>query len=421
MRRELISVFVAMSTMIVIGFLIPLGLAARSSAHDRALDTARAESAALIPFLATDNPEAVQAEIERANSGDGLVVTVIMPDRNELGAPVPVQARERLDRVLNEATSLAGPVAGGQELVSAVALPNGQRGAVRVLVPDRELNRGVRPAWAILIGLGATLVLLAVVMADRIAQRIIQPTERLAAAAASLGRGEFDVTVEPDGPAELATTAIAFNTLAGRVRSMLNDEREMVSELTHRLRTPLTRLRIDLDRVDDEVVAARLHASVDAFTAEVNDLITQARHSVDPPTSIDVAAVVAERFQFWSVLAVDEGRECRLDSGGEVPMSIDADELEAALDVLIENVFAHTPAGTAFILSVQPTPDGCCITVDDAGPGFNPDLAGPGQSGAGSTGLGLSIVGRLAAKSNGTVAITTSELGGARVECRIKS
>ncbi len=91
------------------------------------------------------------------------------------------------------------------------------------------------------------------------------------------------MTVEPSGPAELAETAEAFNHLTGQIRTMLAAEREMVSELTHRLRTPLTRLRIDLDRVNDPELAIELHRGVDALTNEVNGLIAQARRTVDPP------------------------------------------------------------------------------------------------------------------------------------------
>lgn len=415
MRRELILVFVAISTMIVIAFVVPLGFSTGATARDRATDSARAESAALVPFVATGDSRTVFSEVDRVNGEGRLAVTVVMADGTEVGADVPDRAR--LEAVINQAVSLTGPTDGGQEIVTAVVLPEGQA-AVRVFVSDRELRSGVAPAWAILGALGISLVLLAVALADRVAQRVIGPVERLAEAAAVLGDGDFSARVEPEGPPELQTTAGAFNSLVGRVHTMVEEERAMVSELTHRLRTPLTRLRVDLDRIEDTELAAKLHQAVDALTTEVNDLIARARHTVTPPELVDIEKVVRDRFEFWAVLAAEEGRPCTLDADGPFMISVETDELEAAVDVLLENVFAHTSATTAFEVSVRlGTATGCCLVVEDAGPGFDAELIEAGRSGSGSTGLGLAIVKRLLNRSGGTLTLASGRLGGARVEC----
>jgi signal transduction histidine kinase len=411
-RRELITVFVAMSTMIVVAFLLPLALSARSTASDRALDHARAETAAVVPVIAAGDLAAVEDEVARVNAGGRVAATVVMPDGIVVGAPV--NDRERMEAVQVDGISTSTDLDGGHELVTAVAMADGERAVVRVFVPDDELRRGVVPAWLILGGLGLTLVLIAVALADRMAQRVIRPAEELGLAAEALGRGDFDATVEPAGPTELAATATAFNSLAGRVRSMIDDERAMVSELTHRLRTPVTRLRIDLDRVADPELAAKLQRDVDALTLEVNDLIVRAQRRAEPPDPVDITDLARERFEFWSALAADEQRDCAFRSDGSVLVTVEPDDLVAAVDVLIENVFAHTPRGTRFAVSVEER----TVTVDDAGPGFDPALLEAGRSGTGSTGLGLAIVERLADTTGGRVEIGTSPLGGARVACR---
>lgn len=417
MRRELILVFLAISTMIVIAFVVPLGLSAQATARDRALDEARAESAALVPLVATGNRDAIINEVGAVNATGRMQVTVLLGDGTELGAPVA--DRTRLDAVIEGTTTLLGPVEGGQELVTAVALPGAPSAAVRIVVPEAELRRGVVAAWATLVGLGVVLILGAVVLADQVSQRIIRPATDLAHAAAGLGAGDFSVHVTPSGPPELATTAEAFNILVGRVRTMVDTEREMMAELTHRLRTPLTRLRVGLDQIDDPSVADKLHGDVRALTSEINDLISRARHHVDPPALIDIGPVVARRFEFWAVLAAEEGRDCVLGTNDSVYASVETDDLEAAVDVLIENIFAHTPPGTSFVVSTVSAPEGGgSLIVEDGGSGFEPSLAVPGQSGAGSTGLGLAIVGRLVARCGGTLGITNREQGGARVECR---
>jgi signal transduction histidine kinase len=416
-RRELILVFAAIAAMIVLAFVVPLGLSARSTARDRAMDEARAEAAKLVPLVATADRDGVVAETGRINATGRLAATAVLPDGSLVGAPVAPGGR--LQTALEQTTSLTGPAEGGREVVTAVALAGNRRAAVRVFVSEAELSRGVAAAWVVLGALGLALILLAVALADRIAQRVTRPAARLAEAAEVLGDGRFDVRVEPDGPPELAATAGAFNTLAGQVSRMVEEEREMVSELTHRLRTPLTRLRVGLDQLEDEELAAKLQQDVTALTREVNDVIARARRKANPPKGVDLAEVAGSRFEFWSALADDEDRAATFRAECSLLVPVEADELEAALDVLIENVFSHTPPGTPFELSIEPGVDGCVLAVDDGGPGFDPTLAEVGRSGAGSTGLGLSIVERLATTCGGGVRVGRGRLGGARVECRL--
>lgn len=429
MRRELITAFAAMAALITLAFLVPLGLSARLQGRDRALDEGRLVAAGLVPLAAAGRQAEVAQLVERLNAAGHQRVTVVVGGQ-VIGEPAPESAR--LTRALEAATSSSGDAPGGVELVTAVAGVGGTS-AVRVLVTDAELSRGLAASWAALAATGVALVGLSVAIADRIAQRVVRPARRLADAARSLGAGDLEVAVEPSGPTELVDTADAFNRLTGQVRGMLAAEREMVGELTHRLRTPLTRLRIDLDRVADEGLAADLHADVDALRDEIDDLIAQARRTADPPRPLDVTTVAAERFAFWRVLAADEDRPCRLVLGGvavdsdepgatwePVTVAVEPEALAAGLDVLFENVFAHTDRGVAFELSVTAEPGGgCVIALDDAGTGFDPSMAAAGRSGGGSTGLGLAIVGRLARATGGSMAIEPSPLGGARVVCRL--
>jgi signal transduction histidine kinase len=417
-RRELTTAFAAMAALITLAFVIPLALSARLTARDRALDAGRAQTASLVPLVAAGQLGSLDSAVASINARGRNQVTVVV--NGQVVGP-PLVANRRLDAALATAASSTGTADGGFELVTAVAGP-GATSAVRVLVPDRELGRGLFAAWSVLAGTAVVLVLVSVAVADRIAQGVVRPAQRLADAAHRLGQGDLEVVVEPSGPDELVETADAFNRLSGQVRTMLAAEREMVSELTHRLRTPLTRLRIDLDQVNDTELATELHRDVDALTAEVNDLIAQARRAADPPAPVDVNLLVTERYEFWSALATDEDRPCHLyPAPGPVPVAVEADSLTAALDVLLENVFAHTERGTAFAVSVTPNPGGCAITVEDSGPGFDPALVEAGRSGRGSagTGLGLAIVERLARATGGRLEIATSPLGGARVSCRL--
>ena len=132
----------------------------------------------------------------------------------------------------------------------------------------------------------------------------------------------------------------------------------------------------------------------------------------------DATEVVAERAAFWQPLAEDQDRHLATTiTPGPVPVGVSRDDLAACTDILLENVFSHTPEGTAFSVRVSHRAGGgAWMVVSDAGPGFaDPDAARRGRSSAGSTGLGLDIVRRIAEASGGTLTVGRSASGGGSV------
>ena len=99
---------------------------------------------------------------------------------------------------------------------------------------------------------------------------------------------------------------------------------------------------------------------------------------------------------------------------GPVPVRLSRDNLVTCADILLENVFAHTPEGASFAVRLsRRAGGGTWLVVADDGPGFPP--GGPvrrGLSGGGSTGLGLDIARRIAEESGGTMTIGPSASGG---------
>ena len=104
-------------------------------------------------------------------------------------------------------------------------------------------------------------------------------------------------------------------------------------------------------------------------------------------------------------------------AGGRMPVRVSREDLATCTDILLENVFAHTPEGTAFAVRVSARArGGAWLVVSDDGPGFaHPDPARRGLSSGGSTGLGLDIVQRVAEASGGTLTLGRSPAGGAAV------
>jgi signal transduction histidine kinase len=420
-RRRLVAVFAAVTAMVAIAFVVPLGVLVRDVARERAIDDATRDASALFPVLAvTDDAQALAVAISRTGSGAvGGRLTVYLPDGTVVGDDAP--ASDRVDEALAQGRAWTGDVPGGAEVVAPVVRSAGDVAVVRVFVPAGELDEGVRTAWLALAGVGVALVAGSVLLADRLARTVTRPVAELADASHRLGEGDLTARVVPDGPAEVAEVGAAFNTLADRIDGLLHAEREDVADLAHRLRTPLAALRLQLDQVTDPVVRGQLAASADDLARALDRVIEQARRrGRGGGTGADLTAVVAERSAFWGALAEDQGRAASVElPGSPIPVAADPEDLAATLDVLIENVHAHTPDGTAYRITLQRVGGDAVLLVEDAGPGFPGGTVAVRGASTGSTGLGLDIARRTAEEAGGTFAIGASVTGGAAVRLTI--
>jgi signal transduction histidine kinase len=427
MRWALIRVSLAVTAMVVVAFAVPLGLVVRELARDRALTNAERQAAAVAPALAitTDRAQLERAlATTQAGAEDRIAVTVPAT----AGSPAVDLGRHRAPRAAVDAASARGEAAtvrvpGGYALLRPTAVSSGTVAVVEVFVPLGDVTRGVAGAWLVLAGVGVALIVGSVAIADRLGARMIRPAVRLAGAAHRLGEGDLAVRVPEDGPGELRSAAAAFNAMADRVVQLLAAERELAADLSHRLRTPLTVLRLNTASLGDGPAADQTRAAVAQLEHEVDLIIRTAREQRAPaavPAGCDAAEVIRERMAFWSALAEDERRDVRT-AGADRPARVPVAraELAAALDAMLGNVFRHTPEGTAFAVDVHSSDDAVIVLVSDAGPGVADPAAavrrGHGDGGQGSTGLGLDIVRRVAESTGGDVAVGRSVLGGAEI------
>lgn len=423
MRRRLTLLVAATMCLVLLAFLVPLAVLLRTVARDRALAEAGADAQGLVSVVGTADPDALRVSAEQVAAATGRPISVFLPDGSVLGTPA-----SRTDGVelASRGESLSVARAEGREILVAVqGRPDGTA-VIRTFVPSAELTRGVWRAWLVLAALGVALLLLGLLVADRLARALVAPITELATVSHRLARAELTARARPAGPPELRDVGTALNHLAGRIQELLREEREQVADLSHRLRTPLTSLRLESESLTDPADAARITARVDDLERAVTGLIRQARwRGTDGGggAACDATPVVADRVAFWSVLAEDTGRAVALDlADGPLPARVTADELAAALDALLGNVFAHTPDGAGFAVALAPRPGGgALLTVSDEGPGLPVALVGPavlvrrGASSAGSTGLGLDIARRAAAGSGGRLEVSNGPTGGARI------
>ena len=202
--------------------------------------------------------------------------------------------------------------------------------------------------------------------------------------------------------------------MADRVDDLLRAEREVVADLSHRLRSPLTALRLQAEGLDAADSSA-MTIQIDRPSREVDRIIAEARTpGVNTDRRADLVVVARERAAFWSALAEEQGRLMSISlPPGPVFGAITAEDLAVAIDVLIDNVFSHTPSGTALHVEVMAGPPR--LIVQDAGPGFDDAAIERGASGARSTGLGLDIARRTAAGAGGSIAVERAPGGGSRV------
>jgi signal transduction histidine kinase len=419
--RRIVLLALAVTSLVVIAFLVPLLFLVRDVATSRATLQGTLEAQSAAAFVNVVDDAALETLVDSLNTEDRrTTVFQFEPANRVLGAPATPDAA--VTRVRTARTSSTVEVDGGLAvLVPVLAAPAGTSAiqtsaVVQTFVPDSALRSGVGRASLALIVLGAVLLAAAGLVAGLIGRGLVRPLLSVAATADTLRAGDLSARATPADPAEVRRIADALNGLADRIKDLLQQEREAAADLSHRLRTPLTALRLDAEGLRDPEEAERMLASVAGVERMVSHVIAQARRpSREAGTVADAAAVVRDRVEFWSVLAEDQERPVRQDVPDEpVPVPVSADDLAAAVDALLGNVFAHTPVGTGFAVAVRPGPVPA-VVVEDSGAGIeDAALLERGQSGGSSTGLGLDIVRRTAEEAGGRLDLSDAQPSGLR-------
>lgn len=401
MRRWLGLSAVATTSIVVLAFLIPLAALVQDLAADRALASAERDAQGIAQLAAATEPTPLNIdELERSLPAN--VTIEVGPDRT-IGAVLPAGLDLSPAAALGEA--FRQDIGDGQAVVVPVLKESGLW-IVVLTVPDEALRENVAAAWIVLTALGIALVAVAALVADRLGRSIVRPIQDIVTASHRLGSGELEAAVVPSGPAELKEVGTAFNTLSQRVADLLEHEREAIADLSHRLRTPLTALKLDVEALEKTTDVSRLQRDIDAMERTVTHLIHEARRPIRQGggATTDFAFVVTERTDYWGALAEDQNRVWTL-STPEDPCRVSGRSTDyvAAIDALIGNVFAHTPVGTGYSLALSVAGGSAVLFVTDQGSGLaNQSLLDRGTSSAGSTGLGIDIVRNTIEAAGGT-------------------
>ncbi len=418
MRLRIFFLAAATSSLILVSFLLPLAIVLRARAADRAISVATIQAQGMMPLVATLRTASLRLAVGQANAaGPGTPVTVFLPGGRELGATA-LRSAAVLRAAQGRSFTTVTP-AGVQILIAVAGLPAGTA-VIRTFVPGAQLHQGVTRAWLLLGCVGLGLLVLSVAVADQLARSLVRPLTAVAGVSDLLAGGDLSARATVAGPAEVRRVGAGLNHLAARIGELLAHERETVADLSHRLRTPLTALRIDAEVLQDGADKAQLLKDVRVIEDTVSKIIDQARHPAGPGADVicEAGEVVAERAAFWRPLAEDTERPIIVDvAAGHLAVRVSHEDLATCADILLENVFAHTPDGAGCVIRLSRRElGGAWLVVTDDGPGFPPaDPTERGRSGVGSTGLGLDIARRIAEASGGTLTIGRSASGGGAV------
>lgn len=429
LRQRILVLAVGATASVLILFAIPLWLlldqAATEESREGAVDVARG----VADYVSTGPTDAqLTAYVDRLNARDDRAsVTIVLADGTRLGAELPGgplgdtdlgragTGNERGGETANPDGDGLMPVsepeihevAGGQ-VVSVRASTSAGPVVVLAQATTHDARKRMTDRLLLLGGAAAVILLLVAGAAELVARRLVRDLDRTAAVADRLGEGDLTARAPADGPSEVRRVSAALNRLAGRIDDLLAAERETVADLSHRLRTPLTAVRLDVEGLPPSERTEELESHLDHLERTLTAVIRAARRpereGVRP--RCDAAGVLRGQVDFWRPLAEDQDRTVELDLP-EVPVPVRsaADDLRAAVDALMENGIAHTPDGVAIsVVLTDPDPEHpefVRIDVRDRGPGIPEGAVHRGRSDRGSTGLGLDIARTCAEASGG--------------------
>lgn len=267
--------------------------------------------------------------------------------------------------------------------------------------------------------LSLSVLLVSVLVLSFLAVRwMTRPLSTLARAADELGRDIHRPPLAERGPLEVRAAAAAFNTMQARLRDYIYERTRILTAVSHDLRTPITRLRLRAELLDDEELKAKLVRDLQEMENMTSATLSFLRGFEDrePLQSVDLMALL----ESLETDSIDTGYDVKLQGKISRPVPLRPRALRRLLDNLVVNAVRY---GKRAIITVEDLGDAVAIRIRDAGPGipaeelekvFEPyyrlDTARSQESGG--VGLGLSIARNIAELHGGTLILQNHPAGG---------
>jgi signal transduction histidine kinase len=297
-----------------------------------------------------------------------------------------------------------GPGGFPGEVEVAVTLPDGAEVLFRTDVP----RAGPPLSIEIFVELAGLTLVLGVVL-YLMARTITRPLTDLAHAADAVGRGGRQAPLRESGARELREATHAFNVMQERLHRYLDSRTQVLAALSHDLRTPLTRLKLRVETLDDDSLRERFGADLDEMIAMVANCLNLFKGLDDePPQPTDVGALLADLRREFAEL----GGTVEIEGEAKAPVVVKPQALKRCLTNLLSNAIKYGDRATVVV------EDGAdlVLRVLDEGPGipaesleqvFEPffRLESSRNSTTGGVGLGLGIARDIAQAHGGSLVL----------------
>jgi len=313
-----------------------------------------------------------------------------------------------------------------QPVDTSPGFPEGFGGIPERFFPGRYILDNLTPY---LIG----ITLLSIAVGILLSRSVSAPLSRLAQAACSIGRRDLSQRVEVHGSQEIQEVAQAFNEMAAELHQAEILRQNLLADVAHELRTPITVIQGNLQAILDDVYEldkaeiAQLYDQTRQLTHLVDDLreLAQAEARQLPLEMIplDMTVLLADVAAMYEPIAESLSIELRTRIVEGVPLIRgDRARLMQCLQNLLSNAFRHTPKGGVVTLSLQIDPKTVQVSVSDTGSGISPEhlphvfdrfyRADPARARqTGGTGLGLAITRAFIQAHGGDISATSAGAG----------
>jgi two-component system, OmpR family, osmolarity sensor histidine kinase EnvZ len=294
-------------------------------------------------------------------------------------------------------------------------------GVMEIFVPRERLFSSTTYIFVMWM-VGTSLLLFAI--ATMFMRNQVRPIRRLAAAVDNFGKGRDVPDFRPEGATEIRRAAAAFERMRGRINSALTQRTEMLAGVSHDLRTPLTRMKLQLAMLAESKGVEDLKQDLREMEVMVEEFLAFARgEGTEEPSDSDLGEIVATVVRAAST----DGHAVQATTEGDLRILIRPIAIRRCITNLVMNATTH--ANTVEVSAIRR--GGLVeIKVDDDGPGipeaeyeavFKPfyRLDASRNPGTGGTGLGLSIARDLARGSGGDVTLDRSDMGGLRATIKL--
>ncbi len=296
-----------------------------------------------------------------------------------------------------------------------------QNGFLQIFFPKDK----IAPSSVRIFALWITLPgLLLITIAIFFLKNQTKPIVNLAKAAEKFGKGEFIKEFRPSGAKEIRQAAFEFNRMKKRISIHLNQRSEMLSGISHDLRTPLTRLKLQLAMLKQQDVAKKMGDDIEEMERMLNEYLEFSRHQKSEETErINLKDLIV------SIVNNYENKGVTIKNGMDYKIDVRPNSIRRCLINLIDNGLSY---GKKVEISTEGSDKKISILVDDDGPGIPKNeyqnVIKPfyridksrGQNKAG-VGLGLSIANDIILSHGGNISFDKSPINGLRVKVSLPS